>query len=55
MNANFNPNSFGAAMMCNNCGLNYRIGTAHSCLLTLQERMNAQENRYLAEIKEIQQ
>ena len=55
MNSNYNPNSFGATMMCNNCGLNYRIGTAHSCLITLQERMKAQEDRYLAEIKEIQE
>lgn len=36
---------FSHSHMCNQCGLTYALGTAHSCLVALQEQMRALEDR----------
>jgi hypothetical protein len=41
--------------MCNQCGLTYALGTAHSCLVALQEQMRALEDRQNAQLSELAQ
>ncbi len=40
--------------MCNQCGLIYGLGTAHSCFIALQEQIKALEDRQNAQITELQ-
>ena len=49
-----NLNHFGQTHMCNQCALPYKLGTAHSCLISIQEQIKVQQQTHKDDLKKIQ-